>query len=143
MTDMDSSAGYTPVVAPRPGPSRTATSRSGSATTWRNSAAASRTGGRRREGAGLGQLGCDVFWGSSPFADERTHAETRARAQARKYAVTHPTQLAEAIIAPYQQDLAAGRDGHAAGRAAFEAITVIGVGSLSKAGRATTAAEAA
>jgi hypothetical protein len=96
-------------------------------------------GGGMKDGAvdtgkGLGQLGCDVFWGSSPFADEQTRAETRARAQARKYAVTHPEQLAEAIVAPYQQDLAAGRDGHAAGRAAFEAITVIGAGSLSKAG---------
>lgn len=142
MTDMGSSAGYTPVVAPRPGPSRTATSCSGSATTWRNFGGGIKDG-RSTPGRGWVSADATCSGGSSPFADERTHAETRARAQARKYAVTHPKQLAEAIIAPYQQDLAASRDGHAAGRAAFEAITVIGVGSLSKAGRATTAAEAA
>lgn len=44
-------------------------------------------------GKGLGQLGYDVFYGSSPFADEQTRAATRARAQARGYAVTHPKRV--------------------------------------------------
>jgi hypothetical protein len=36
-----------------------------------------------------------------------------------------------------------GRDGHAAGRAVFDAITVIGAGSLTKVGKAGAAAESA
>jgi hypothetical protein len=141
MTDMGSSAGYTPLPAPAPTaaqePQRNAFERFVHNT---GEFVGGAKDGAVEAGKGLGQLGYDVFYGSSPFADEQTRAETRARAHARKHAVTHPKQLAEAIIAPYQHDLATGRNAHAAGRAVFDLITIIGAGSLTKTGKAATAA---
>jgi RHS repeat-associated protein len=79
-------------------------------------------------GQGLYQLGYDTFYGASPFADEQTQAETKARAEARGELIKDPGKLIDAVKAPYEQDINSGHDGRAAGRAAFDILTVIGTG---------------
>jgi hypothetical protein len=94
-------------------------------------------------GKGLYQLGYDTFYGSSPFADEQTQAETKARAEARGELVKNPAKLVEAVKAPYEQDINSGHAGRAAGHAVFDLATLFGAGSLTKTGRASAAAQTA
>jgi hypothetical protein len=94
-------------------------------------------------GKGVYQLGYDTFYGASPFADEQTQAETKARAQARGELIKDPSKLIDAVKAPYQQDIATGHDGRAAGRAVFDILTIIGTGSAGATAKTGTAARAA
>ena len=91
-------------------------------------------------GQGMWQLGYDTFYGPSPFADEQTQAETKARAQARGDLIKNPGKLLDAVKAPYEQDINSGHDGRAAGRAVFDILTIIGTGGLTKTGTAARAA---
>ena len=53
-------------------------------------------------------------------------SETKARAQARGELIKDPGKLIDPVKAPYEQDIAAGHDGRAAGRAVFDILTVVG-----------------
>jgi hypothetical protein len=92
---------------------------------------------------GATQLGYDFFIGSSPFVSEQTREETRARAQAREDILTHPSQLIDAISHPCREDIAAGNNAHAAGRAVFDIGTLLlgDTAALGKTGTVTTAAK--
>ncbi len=91
---------------------------------------------------GLGQLGYDVFIGSSPFVDDKTRQETKARAEARGELYKHPSTLIAAVTQPYRNDIAAGHDERAAGRAVFDIGSLLVGGGVTKAGKIGTAAKA-
>jgi len=90
---------------------------------------------------GLGQLGYDVFIGSSPFVDDKTRQETKARAEARGELYKHPSTLVAAITQPYRNDIATGHDERAAGRAVFDIGSLVVGGGATKAGKAGAAVE--
>lgn len=91
-------------------------------------------------GKGMWQLGYDTFYGASPFGDEQTQAETKARAQVRGELIKHPAKLVDAVKAPYEQDIATGHDGRAAGRAVFDIASIIGTGGGGATAKAGSAA---
>ncbi|WP_262285999.1 DNRLRE domain-containing protein [Micromonospora sp. MA102] len=99
--------------------------------------------GAKDAASGLGQLGYDVFIGSSPFVSEQTRAETKARAEARGDAIKNPGQLWNGIKQPYEEDIKNGRDAHAAGRAVFDLATLFLGGGAGKAGKTEEVASGA
>ncbi|MFC0032530.1 DNRLRE domain-containing protein [Micromonospora chaiyaphumensis] len=99
--------------------------------------------GAKDAASGLGQLGYDMFIGSSPFVSEQTRAETKARAEARGDAIKNPRQLWNGIKQPYEEDIKNGRDAHAAGRAVFDLATLFLGGGAGKAGKTEEVASGA